>query len=165
MCKKSERGWISAALTQLCTNLTQHLSPTHKTVLCKTMSPCHQINNECWFIHSRRTRKNSSSRVTGSHTLGKQLGAFSCFTVPTAFFFSFFFSAARISRNFSPGSKQHVSAAAEKLQTPARKVSSSQNDKRPCQVPVIYAGAMWKWKAWWMIVRLVRHQSCGVGGC
>lgn len=56
------------------------LKSTHKTALCETMSLCHQINNECWVARSKRTRK-SSSRVTGSHTLGKQLEASLHFTV------------------------------------------------------------------------------------
>lgn len=68
-------------------------------MLCKSL--CHQINNECWFTRSKRTRKNSS-RVSGSHTLGKQLEASSRFAAPQLFFS--FFSAACVSLNFSPGS-------------------------------------------------------------
>lgn len=66
-------------------------------MLCESM--CHQINNECWFTRSKRTRE-----IIQSHWVTLTRETIRGFLVlPSATASFFFFPAARISLNFSPG--------------------------------------------------------------
>lgn len=113
---------------------------THKTVSCERVF--RRINNERWFTRSKRTRTIIQSRRV--HYTGETIRGFLALrraaTCIDIYFFSSLLSAVRISLNFSPGSSSRLVSALEKLQTPATKVCTRQEYKRPRQVAVMYVG-------------------------
>lgn len=114
---------------------------TRKTVSCERVFP--RINNECWFTRSKRTRTIIQSRRV--HYTGETIRGFlalrrAATCIDIYFFFPSLPSAVRISLNFSPGSSSRLVSALEKLQTPATKVCTRQEYKRPRQVAVMYVG-------------------------